>query len=210
MSLRLPRHHDADSSTLASTPAHPRRPGVDTVYSVCDGRCVEDVCEGGAHRVPHLLRWPGGGRQHCLNLAAPRSGVRWFPSGVAAVPTGEDGRARRSCVSTLLSSMHSGRTRSLPAPAYCDAQEQSQTVVDDRNALAPTLEKGAGRQIAGIVAILLTYTFVCAGVVYTIEVSRVSLHMQQLELYEAPSSVHAVHPSPGPLVQGWLHQRAAS
>ena len=40
MSLRLPRHHDADSSTLASTPAHPRRPGVDTVYSVCDGRCV--------------------------------------------------------------------------------------------------------------------------------------------------------------------------
>jgi hypothetical protein len=45
-----------------------------------------------------------------------------------------------------------------------------QTVVDVKNAFAPTLERGAGRQIIAIVATLLAYTFFSAGVVFTIEV----------------------------------------
>ncbi len=45
-------------------------------------------------------------------------------------------------------------------------------MLDVRNALSPTLERGAVRQISAIVAILLTYTFMSAGIVYTIEVEH--------------------------------------
>jgi hypothetical protein len=57
-----------------------------------------------------------------------------------------------------------------PAWYPCLRQVHNQTVVDVSNALAPTLERGATRQILAIIAILLTYTFTSAGVVYTIEV----------------------------------------
>ena len=49
----------------------------------------------------------------------------------------------------------------------------NQTVVDVKNALSPTLERGASRQIVAIVATLLAYVFMSAGVVYTIEVRPV-------------------------------------
>ncbi len=57
-----------------------------------------------------------------------------------------------------------------PLASPLSGQVHNQTVVDVRNALSPTLERGAVRQISAIVAILLTYTFMSAGIVYTIEV----------------------------------------
>ena len=46
----------------------------------------------------------------------------------------------------------------------------NQTTVDIRNAWQPTVQRGALRQIFAIVVILTTYTFISAGIIFTLQV----------------------------------------